>query len=412
MKTTKLEMPFGYKALNNAAKLLFKLGFPILRLDEETVSKIAIKQSRLTDFGDPNYREGLQILIDSLEEAKLHPLGRFMAKDMITTYLTQRLLLTESRKTEAKIYDQPLTPPLMITGLARSGTTFLQRMLAFDHTHRALPQWLLMRPFPKSGEENNSSPDWRLKEMEKAWSFMQPLLPGLDAIHYARADTPEECILALGLTFDSLIFGTLFPVFSYMDWYLEERDNYQKYLEYRWLLQVFQSQEPEQRLVLKAPAHTGNLKQIKKAVPEALVIQTHRDPVACVISVCSLTYTFYRAVTNQIDMQRITDRTLSLYESWLKRSIAYRESHPNSVLDIFFKDLVSDPIGTVRNVYTHFDLPLSKSNEANLKNFIQENPKNKHGKHRYTAADYGLVESEIANRFQFYTDYFGPSNFL
>jgi hypothetical protein len=269
-----------------------------------------------------------------------------------------------------------------------------------------------MRPFPKTGKNNSSRPDPRFKEMEKGWNFRLPLLPGIDAIHYSRPETPEECILVLGLTFDSLIFNTLFPVFSYMDWYIKERDNYQKYLEYRWLLQVFQSQEPEQRLVLKAPAHTGNLKQIKRAVPEALVIQTHRDPVTCIISVCSLTYTFYRAVTNQIDMQRITDRTLSLYESWFKRSIAYRESHPNSVVDVFFKDLVSDPIGSVRNVYSRFDLPWSESNETALKQFIQENPKNKHGKHRYTAADYGLVESEIGDRFRFYTDYFGPSNFL
>jgi hypothetical protein len=69
------------------------------------------------------------------------------------------------------------------------------------------------------------------------------------------------------------------------------------------------------------------------------------------------------------------------------------------------------PIGVVRRVYSHFDLPWYKSNEAELQKFIQENPKNKHGKHQYTAADYGLVESEIADRFQFYTDYFGSSNF-
>jgi hypothetical protein len=197
-----------------------------------------------------------------------------------------------------------------------------------------------------------------------------------------------------------------------MDWYLKERENYQKYLEYRWLLQVFQSQEPEQRLVLKAPAHTGNLKQLKKALPEAMIIQTHRDPVTCVVSVCSLLYTFHRSVSDQIDIQKMTDLTIRLYENWFKRSIAYRESHPNSVFEVFFKDLASDPTGIVRNIYSHFDLPWSKSNEVELKNFIQENPKNKHGKHHYKAADFGLVESEIADRFQFYTDYFGPSNFL
>jgi len=155
-------------------------------------------------------------------------------------------------------------------------------------------------------------PDPRIAKMERGLRFRQPLLPDLDAIHYTRADTPEECILVLGLTFNSLIFGTLFPVIGYMKWYLDEKDDFQKYQEYRWLLQVFQSHEPKQRLILKAPAHTGDMKPLKQAVPEAMIIQTHRDPVACVSSVCSLVYTFFRAVSDKIDFQMLTNLTQRL----------------------------------------------------------------------------------------------------
>jgi hypothetical protein len=411
MKASQLDLPLSYKAFNTLGGIMLTLGIPILRLDEQTVCDSAVKQTGLTDFGNPYFREGLSRLVESLEkDAQLHPLGRFIAKDMITNYLIQRLKLVESSKKEPEIYDRSLTPPLIIGGLARSGTTFLQRMLALDPTLRALPQWLLMQPFPDKNE-SGSEPDHRYVKMERSLRFRQPMLPGLDAIHYTRADTPEECILVLGLTFNSLIFGTLFPVSGYMEWYLEDKDNLQKYQEYRRLLQVFQSYEPEKRLILKAPAHTGNLDALNLTIPQAMVIQTHRDPVACVSSVFSLIYTFYRSVSNEIDIQLVTNLTLRLYEGWFRRSIAYRESHPDAVFDVYFNSLVSDPIGTVREIYSHFGLPWTKSNETDLEKFTQRNQKDKHGKHQYAASDFGLTESEIADRFQFYTDYFGPSNF-
>jgi len=411
MKSTRLDLPLPYRIFNSLGRLLMALGLPILRLDEKAVCDSARKQTGLVDFGDPYYRKGLLRLLDSFEnDANLHPIGRFMAKDMVVTYLIQRLRMVETRKKEPEIFKQPFIPPLIIAGLARSGTTFLQRMLAIDPAHRALPQWLLMRPFPDD-RESNIDPDPRFVKMEQGLNFRKPLLPGIDSIHYARADSPEECILALGLTFDSLIFGTLYPVMRYMEWYLEEKNSVQKYKEYHWLLQFFQSHEPEQRLTLKAPAHTGNLNAIKQEIPQAIIIQTHRDPVICISSVCSLLYTFHRAVSDEIDIDKMTSLTLRLYEEWFRRSIAYREAHPGAIFDIYFRALVSDPIGTVREIYAHFDLPWTKSYEADLEKFVNGNPKDKHGKHRYSASDFGLNESEIADRFRFYTDYFGPSNF-
>lgn len=413
MKSSRLDLPLPYRLLNSFGRFLMALGLPILRFDEQTVCDRARKLTGLNDFGDPYYRQGLLHLLNSFEnDSNLHPIGRFMAKEMVVNYLVQRLRLIEARKKEPEKFQQPLIPPIIITGLARSGTTFLQRMLALAPTHRSLPEWLLMRPFPDDSK-SNIDPDPRYVKMEQDLNLRRPFLPGIDAIHYTRADTPEECIMVLGLTFNSLVFSTLFPVAGYQDWYLGELDNFKKYQEYYWLLQFYQSLEPEQRLILKAPAHTGNINALKQKIPQAMIIQTHREPITCISSVCSLLYTFYRAASDEFDIeQQLTTPTLRTYESWFRRSIAYREAHPDVVFDVFFKDLVSDPIGIVREIYAHFDLPWTKSYEEDLEKFVHGNPKNKHGKHRYTAADYGLAESEIAERFQFYTDYFGPSNFL
>lgn len=407
MKDSRSNLPLRYKAVNTLGKLLVAARLPSLRLDEQAVTAAATKLTGLTDFGDPYYRQGLQCLLESAEkDANLHPIGRLMTNDMVINYLVQRLRLAETRKKEPEIFQKPLVPPLIIIGPARSGTTFLHHILSLDTSHRAIPQWLLMRPFPEmNGSEG--SPDPRIVKMEQGIRFRQPLLPGLDSIHYTRADTPEECIVVLGLTFNSLIFPTLFPVYGYMEWYYQQKDLIQKYEEYRWLLQVFQSHEPQQRLTLKAPAHTGNLEALCQAVPNALVIQTHRDPVACISSACSLLYTYHLAVAYEIDLRRMSSLILRGYDVWLRHNLTFRAEHPGMVYDVFYDSLVSDPIGTVRGIYSHYGLPWTDTYSSKLEEFIQSNPKDKHGKHRYAASDYGLTEAEIAERLRFYSEHFG-----
>jgi hypothetical protein len=191
-----------------------------------------------------------------------------------------------------------------------------------------------------------------------------------------------------------------------MNWYLQNADSSQKYREYHWMLQVFQSRAPGQHLTLKAPAHTGNLETLLQHVPKAMIIQTHRDPVTCMGSVLSLTASFYHAVTFEIEPKRFTNATLRLYEHWFRKNLKFRESHPGVVYDVDYKSFVSDPIGTVRTIYEHFDLPFTAGYEEKLKEYIKQNPKNKHGKHNYNLSDYGLTGKQVTERLGFYSEHF------
>jgi hypothetical protein len=407
MRDSRSHLPIRYQAVNTLGRLLVAARMQNTRLDEQAVCETAMKQTGLSDFGDPYHRQGLLRLLDSAEkDANLHPLGRLMVNDIVTSYLVQRLKMVETRVQEPELFEKPLIPPLIICGPARSGTTFLHNLLALDPAHRGLPYWLLVRPFPE-GASNDDGPDPRYVKAEEGLRFRQPFLPGLDSIHYTRVDSYEECIVVLGLTFHSLIYYTLLPVYSYQEWYLEQDELSQKYREYRWLLNAYQSHEPEQRLTLKAPAHTGSLGAILDEVPQALLIMTHRDPVACICSACSLLYTFHLGVANEVDVRRMANLILRTYETLGTRHLAFRESNPEVIYDVFYDSLVSDPVGTVQNIYSHFGLPWEEGYEATLKDYIQRNKKDKHGKHRYTAPDFGLTEGEIAERMKFYTDYFG-----
>jgi hypothetical protein len=407
MKNLRSHPPLLYRAINALSKPLVALKVPSFRLDELSVCEAASKQTGLTDFGDPHYRQGLLRLAESAEQdANLHPLGRFMTRNIIVNYLVQRLRLIETRKREPELFEGPLRSPVLVTGLPRSGTTFLHNMLAVDPAQRALPQWLLYRPFPDR-DRRSDGPDPRIAEMEQDLRVRQPLFADLDAKHYTRADAYEECILALGLTFNSLIFGTLLPVWGYMEWYLQRENSAQKYQEYRWLLQYYQSLDRDRRLAVKAPAHSGNLEALLQAVPGALVVQTHRDPVTCVASACSLISTFNLAVTDEIDLNRMTGLMLDWYQLWSEHNLAFRAEHPDVIYDVYYEELVADPIGTIRGIYSHIGLSWTDAYASELASYIERNPKGKHGMHRYAAADYGLTEVRIAERLQPYIEHFG-----
>lgn len=405
-----VRLPLSMKLLRAATRLMIMLDLPPTRLDDGAVCEFAEDETGLSDFGDPHFRVGLGELVRSLkQDADLHPLGHLVARGMITMFLIQRLRLMEARKREPGVFNRPLIPPLIVTGMARSGTTFLHNLLASDPAHRALPQWQLMRPFPGSVPDAGE-PDPRIAMLERSLEFRRPMLPGLDSKHHMRADTPEECIIPLAITMNSLLFPTLFPVAGYMEWYLHNADSTLKYREYRWILQAYQAEQPTQRLTMKAPAHMGSLRSLNGEVPEAMIIQLHRHPATCVSSVCSLIQTFHRGVSDIHDVQRMADLILRLYETWLKRNLAFRELHPNFIYDINYDSFIADPIETIRGIYAHFGLPWSDSVDASLRQYIENHPKNKHGQHRYAASDFGLTEAGIADRLNFFYGEYYPIN--
>ena len=58
--------------------------------------------------------------------------------------------------------------------------------------------------------------------------------------------------------------------------------------------------------------------------------------------------------------------------------------------DVRYDDLVRDPIDAVRRIYAHFGMLFSAVAEGRMRRFLTRNPKDKHGRHRYTLAEFGL----------------------
>jgi hypothetical protein len=203
----------------------------------------------------------------------------------------------------------------------------------------------------------------------------------------------------LGQTFYTMLYWVTAPVYSYVAWY-GRQERYKKYVDYRRLLQILQVVDPARRLVLKAPAHTGGLGELLEIVPEALIVQTHRDPVTCLNSLNSLFATTQGVVTESLDVKRMAAANLELMLVELTRNAAARAKYPGQVFDVHYQALVADPVGSVREIYNHFKLPFSAEFEVEMTRYLAENPKGKHGRHRYSSAEFGMTDEYIREQFQ------------
>jgi hypothetical protein len=76
----------------------------------------------------------------------------------------------------------------------------------------------------------------------------------------------------------------------------------------------------------------------------------------------------------------------------------------NSIFDIQYTQLVADPIGVVRDIYHHFDIPWSDEYEERLQIFVNQQPKDKHGKHHYKPEQFGQSSNELNEHFAPYYD--------
>lgn len=80
------------------------------------------------------------------------------------------------------------------------------------------------------------------------------------------------------------------------------------------------------------------------------------------------------------------------------------------VIDVQYDDTVKDPVGTVRRVYEHFGLDRTPAVDEAVRAYLVENPRDKHGAHKYTLEEFGLDRDEVDAAFADYRNRFGVSS--
>jgi hypothetical protein len=396
------------RLINAAGRRFLHNGFTWLHLDAKTLLEKACKRTGLDDFGDASFLEAFQVLLQAYKtEAEFNFIGRVCVHSDTVRTLANRLRLVADRQRYPAIADEVIRRPLFITGLPRSGTTFLHALLAQDPDHRAPQVWEVMHPSPPP-EAASYARDRRITTTARELKWIDLLMPNFKTVHLIGARLPQECIAITSHDFRSYTFESMYRVPSYRAWH-DLQDKHPEYEFHHRFLQHLQWRTPGKRWVLKAPSHLLALDGLLKVYPDAGIILTHRDPLKVLPSCASFTEVLRRAFSDCVDKVSLAQEVRQRWEEGAGLAVKYRQMPglQKQFFDVRYSDLIRNPMSMVQRLYEHFDLELTSAAEGAMQQFLQANPKNKGGVHRYSLEEFGLNLAKERGRFQFYLDFFG-----
>lgn len=370
------------------------------RLDVDEMHAVAVQRTGLSDFGAPSYREGMGRLIDAInDEAGLHPFGLWMARIHLTDTLINRLLIAQFQKDVPESRSIAIRRPLFILGLPRTGSTMLHHLLAADPAHR-WPSHLdvsMPAPAPRMGVAQP-----RLVSVESAWRNVHRFAPDLMRKHPTAPHAPDECFLLFANAFSNPMAEYQWHIPSYGDWLFNRglHDAYGYFLEQ---VRVLQCRRAGERWLFKSPMHMAYLDALLATFPDACIVQLHRDPQQVMGSACSLSHTLRGLGMAEDDRHLIGNRMLHKLSRELSRCIATRQHHPAAhFIDVDYDDLVKDPLAMVETIYGHFGFELTAQALDAMQRHHRSHPQGRHGRHDYSAQDFGLDESRLRDAFAGY----------
>src|SRR5947207_735576 len=381
----------------------------LVRLTPESLLAAARRSTGLDDFGDPAFREPLERLLASIEaEARLTLIGRIAARHDLSGMLVNRLRIEHDRRRHPEISDEEIRRPLVITGLPRTGSTFLHGLLAQDPANRTPRHWELRSPSPPP-ERATYDTDRRIARAARDIRWFTRLAPRFPAIHPVGALLPEECVVIMSHAFRSFQFSSTWFVPSYQRW-LDCADLAPAYRYHRRFLQHLQWRRRGERWLLKAPPHLRGLPALFATYPDANVVMTHRDPVEVVASVTSLHVVLRQAFSRHVDPLRVGPEVAAMLADDIRCGVEARANGcapAERFFDVWYTELVGDALAAVRRIYRHFDLPLSDAAERAMRQYLASEPKDGHGRHVYSLADFGLDAERERERNRAYLERFG-----
>jgi len=235
--------------------------------------------------------------------------------------------------------------------------------------------------------------------------MLEQINPELKKVHEMTAAGADECRLLLMQSFANVTFQSNCTVPRYEQW-LYRADMRAAYRLYADTLKLIGLNDPGKRWILKDPSHLWSMNILLETFPDATVIQTHRDPVKLIPSVCSLVLIARRMQEPDITPQAVGGQELRQWQTVLDKSLAVRQKHPERFLDLSYEDFIRDPVAQVEQIYRALDEKLSTEVAAGMRSWMAAHPQGKHGSHSYCAEDFGLTDDLIRERFSDYCKYF------
>ena len=332
------------------------------KIEVEELLNTARQRTGLSDFGPPDFMEGLTVLADGVnQEAQISDAGWAHVRERWLNLLINRLWFAQDMAQHPEILDEDLGAPTVIASLPRTGSTKLHRMLAATGDFQNLFMWSTHKFARIPGMEDGGRAQ-RIQQTRDYEKWLYETSPALVTGHPLYTDEAEEDQFLVECTFrHPLLFG-MFQSFQYAQWIMQADmqptfDSYLKQLKY------LQWQSPSRRgkpWLVKTPNHMGNEEFLTRVFNQPKFIVTHRDPLKAVPSVTNTAMVMRKLFSDYDSSAELGAGCLELFSNCANVHMKWRDRHPEiEVLDLAFREITQDGISAVRKVYGFLGMELS-----------------------------------------------------
>ena len=362
-----------------------------------------LEQYLLPEYLRENVRPGLEMLIrSSAEMTDLNANGRTRLAFGIHDDLARLKQIADDRARFPEIADVEIREPLFIVGLPRCGTSVLHALINEDPDVRTPLQWEVAAPSPPP-ETATELTDPRIARYDSyLWQHLggdpKDVLKG----HPLGAMIPQECGSFMTTSFQSSNVAMLQHLPRFYEWF-KGVDATFRYEVHKMWLQHLGWKNPRKHWVLKIQEHMYKMRELRTVYPDAIFIQPHRDPTQVIASISQLMYVIRQPAYDEPGKDKIGREFLNLWSDGIEAMMDYRVAAPDlPIHDMRYKDLIADPVGTIRKAYAQFGRELTDEGAEGVLRWLRENPADKHGKRSYSLEEFGLDEQTVRDRFARY----------
>lgn len=301
-----------------------------------------------------DFRLRLERLCESLRtEARLNPLGLTLAYGQLTAAIRKRHALGRLWHRRPGLAATTITPPIIVVGQMRSGTTRIHRLLAADPAHAGTRFCDSVDPVPRS-------PDGRPIKAAVGLTIARRINPWLDTLHPFGATRVDEEIGWLSAALSPCAYEAQWHIPGFVAW-SEVRDPAPVYREFDRILRTDAAVcgNAGRARVLKCPQFSEDLGALTALYPAAGVVIAERDRKAVLDSAVSL-------VASQSSFQSDDRSTAQIRAEWT-RKLALREQrlaqslavHSGPCAAVTFDQLNSNWRASVSHAYRELGLTLT-----------------------------------------------------
>ena len=368
----------------------------------------ASERTGLNEFGDLSWRDGLGVMLDSLEHTPgVLETGREFFLSMCVDFLASRLRFVDYLEAHPEVRDEVIERPLVILGMPRTGTTVASYLLDQDPQRRSLLNWEATNGVPPPTTATLRT-DPRCLEKKAQLDALATQLESAGAGwgHWEDADGPTECLFVQGQDFKALLWDAWMPDLTYTEW-LFSTEMTSTYQYEKAVLQILQSQAPG-IWSLKMPSHAVHIETLLATFPDVRTVWAHRDPYRATASLCSILLEPKQSVLGeQYDPENLGPSAVEQMRAHVERPLRTRERiGADRFFDLHYCAVLHDPIGQMRALYDWAGDALTPEVEARMQAWLDRNPQDRFGPRPYSFEQFGLDRNQLDAVFDEYLSTF------